>query len=190
MPCLTPMPIVVSPSSTSGHRPICDRLEAVRPSVRGRDDQQRRRSVVKGAGVARRDSPARLEDRLEFGELLQRGVAPGTLVCLDDGFGLAGSDGDRYDLIAEALLVLCGNGLLVAPQGDAVLALAGDIVPVGELFGPLHLGRELEALLGQVLGGHPQGSRSDRAHDPGFVRCCVGRIYRLLSGTRPGRRPA
>jgi hypothetical protein len=80
------------------------------PSVRGRDDQQRHRSVVEGAGVARRDSPARLEDRLEFGEL-------------------AGSDGDRYDLIAEALLVLCGNGLPVAPQGDAILALAGDIVP-------------------------------------------------------------
>ena len=100
----------------------------MRPSVRGGNDQHRRRPVIEGAGVARRDGPTLLEDGLEFGELLQRGVTPRALVCLDQGFGLTGPYGDRHDLIVEVLRVLRGDGLLVAPQGKAVLALAGDII--------------------------------------------------------------
>src|SRR5207245_10948239 len=126
-----------------------------------------------GAGVARRDGPARLEDRLEFGELLQRGIAPGALVCLDQGFGLAGPDRDRHDLIAEALLVLRSDGLLVAPQGEEVLALAEDIVLAGELFGPLHAiwglvceAGELDEAVGEVLGGHRQGVGESRVREP------------------------
>ena len=63
---------------------------------------------------------------------------------------------DRDELVVEAPGVLGGDRLLVAVEREAVLALARDVVGGGDLLGALDVGRDLEALGRQVLGGHPQ----------------------------------
>src|SRR5215213_6136613 len=129
------------------------RFEPSRLRVVPGDDHHRRGPVVQGAGVASCDRSTLLEGWPELGELLERGVAPRSLVGLDHRITPAPFDRDRHDLLAKSLLVYGGHGLLVACERETVLLLAGDIAGVGQLLGLLFLGTYFEALLGQVLGG-------------------------------------
>jgi hypothetical protein len=69
---------------------------------------------------------------------------------------LPGLDRHRHDLLAEALPVLCCDGLLVAAQREAVLGLPGDVVLLGEALGLVLVRGDEEALLGEVLGGRAE----------------------------------
>jgi hypothetical protein len=66
---------------------------------------------------------------------IQGGVAPRALVGLHKRLAFAGLHPHGYDLLAKALLVYRGDGLLVAAEGEAVLGLPGDVVSCGHLVG-------------------------------------------------------
>src|SRR3712207_8798995 len=89
-----------------------------------------------------------------FRSPLRRGVASRALVGLDHVLALSGLHGDRDDLLPEALLVGGLDGLLVAAQGEPVLRLPRDIVLARQALGPILVGGDLVALLGEVLGGY------------------------------------
>src|SRR5215204_6225110 len=91
------------------------RFEPVRLRVVPGDNHHRCGPVVQGAGVTSCDGSTLLEGWPELGELLQRGVAPRSLVGLDHRIAFAPFDRDRHDLLPKSLLVHGGHGLLVAP---------------------------------------------------------------------------
>src|SRR5829696_2801309 len=171
------------------------RFEPSRLRVVPGDDHHRRGPVVQGAGVASCDRSTLLEGWPELGELLERGVAPRSLVGLDHRITLAPFDRDRHDLLTKSLLVHGGHALLVARQRETVLLLAGDIVGAGQLLGLLFLGTHLEALLSQVLGGYAKRvsvaqrlhPRVDEAPSQGGVvhRGVAGRERPLRLGDGP-----
>lgn len=105
------------------------------------DEEQGRRPVVEGRGVARRDGALGAERGLQLGEGLHgRGVA--------DAF-VAGELHSRVtdDLVVVEPLRPGLGGLAVAGEGEGVLLLAGDAVLVGD---------QLRALAerDRPLGGH------------------------------------
>src|SRR5919107_6073117 len=143
-------------------------LETVHLGVFRGHHEHCRCAVVEGAGVAGGHASTLLEGRFEVAQLLQGGVAPGTLVGLHHGLlTLAALDRDRNDLRAEPLLIYGGHGLLVAAQRETILGLPGDVVLTGEALRLLFFGGDVETLLGEVLGGHAEGVGVSHRLHPG-----------------------
>ncbi len=101
---------------------------------------------------------ALVEDRLQLGESLQRGVGADAVVA-GDGSIIAGRRERRRDLRRQAAVRGGGGGPLVREEGDLVLGAAGDVVFLRHL-----LRRFAHAHAGRVLGdGRRDGRQVRRA---------------------------
>src|SRR6185312_13631782 len=90
----------------------------LRPGVRGEDEGAR--AVVDAGRVAGRVRAVPSGQARQRGEALERGVAPGRLVDLDDRLALAALDRDGRDLLGQAPVVRGGDRALVRAEGPAV----------------------------------------------------------------------
>src|SRR5438552_2141596 len=80
-------------------------------------------------GVTGGHLPALLEGRDERRELLERRVATWALVAVG---GAASREGDRYEFVLEAPLLVGRDRALVRAEGEAVRILSADALPLGQ----------------------------------------------------------
>src|SRR5204863_3010466 len=103
------------------------RVEAVALGRLLGGDDDRRRAVVDAGRVARRHGAVGADDRPQFGQSLDAGLAR-MLVAVDDHrIALALGDLDGDDLRVEAAAGLRRRRLGLAPYGEGVLVGAADL---------------------------------------------------------------
>ena len=118
-----------------------------------RHDHDRGRAVVERAGVARCHGAVLAEDRLELGELLEGGLATGTVVLGHSSATVGQFDG--HDLAIEEAVVLRGDRTLLAAQRESVHLLAADLLAGCDVLGGLaHRDVDVRVALG-VAGLEP-----------------------------------
>src|SRR6478735_3755452 len=139
----------------------------LRPLVAGQ--QHRRGAIGKRGAVARghRRGCALAEDRLEGGELLDRGVRAQVVVALD-----AAERGD--EVVVEALLV-GAREVVVGAGGQLVLRLAGDS-PLQRRERGVLAHRELRAGLAVLRDVEADVAGADRAERPEPARGVLGGV--------------